>query len=139
MLGWLRGSRERDDRHLVKGAALAPPEVDPIDELARIVGEAQGRDATDERRFEHQAKEHQTARARLRGDQVSAALALHQPQDHVAVALGPRCPARQAGRDKAVERDQDPRRTRYLTQPDVFCGLPSASESMRERTCPRGP
>ena len=38
MLGWLRGSRERDDRHLVKGAAQIPPEVDPIDELSRRLG-----------------------------------------------------------------------------------------------------
>ena len=39
MLGWLRGLRERDDPHLVKGAALAPPEVDPIEELARLLSD----------------------------------------------------------------------------------------------------
>jgi hypothetical protein len=28
MWGWLHGSRERDDRHLVKGAAQSPLEID---------------------------------------------------------------------------------------------------------------
>ena len=41
--------RERDDRHLVKPAPLA--DVDPLDELIRIVNEAQARDAEDERRL----------------------------------------------------------------------------------------
>jgi hypothetical protein len=52
MLRWLRRWRERDDRHLVKRSA---PEldVDPIEELARLVGEAQERDADDERRLYH--------------------------------------------------------------------------------------
>jgi hypothetical protein len=44
----LRRSRERDDRHLVK--ARAPSPVDPIDELIRIVNEAQERHG-DERRL----------------------------------------------------------------------------------------
>jgi hypothetical protein len=48
---WLRRWRERDDRHLIKSATPLP-EIDPIEELARIVGEAQERDAEDERRFE---------------------------------------------------------------------------------------
>jgi hypothetical protein len=43
---WLRRWRERDDRHLFKA-----PEVDPVDELIRMVGEAQERDAEDERRL----------------------------------------------------------------------------------------
>ena len=50
---WLRRWRERDDRHLIKATAPSPlPEIDPIEELARIVGEAQERDAEEERRFE---------------------------------------------------------------------------------------
>lgn len=50
---WLRRRRERDDRHLFKAAAPTPlPEIDPIEELARIVGDAQERDANDERRFD---------------------------------------------------------------------------------------
>jgi hypothetical protein len=49
MLRWLRRWRERDDRHLVKPAAPLP--VDPIDELVRVVSEAQERDAEDERRL----------------------------------------------------------------------------------------
>jgi hypothetical protein len=53
---WLRRWRERDDRHLFKATPPAPlPEIDPIEELARIVGEAQERDAEDERRFEDSA------------------------------------------------------------------------------------
>ena len=46
ILRWLRGWRERDDLHLFKA-----PDVDPIDELGRMVGEAQERDAEDERRL----------------------------------------------------------------------------------------
>jgi hypothetical protein len=49
---WLRRWRERDDRHLIKGATPLP-EIDPIEELARIVGEAQKRDAEDEARLDH--------------------------------------------------------------------------------------
>ncbi len=45
----LRRSRERDDRHLFKARASSP--VDPLDELVRIVNEAQERDAGDERRL----------------------------------------------------------------------------------------
>ena len=45
----LRRSRERDDRHLFK--ARAPSPVDPLDELIRMVDEAQERDAEDERRL----------------------------------------------------------------------------------------
>jgi hypothetical protein len=52
---WLRRWGERDDRHLIKGATPLP-EIDPIEELARIVGEAQERDADDERRFERLAR-----------------------------------------------------------------------------------
>jgi hypothetical protein len=53
---WLRRWRERDDRHLIKATSPSPlPEIDPIEELARIVGEAQERDAEDERRFEDSA------------------------------------------------------------------------------------
>jgi hypothetical protein len=52
MLRWLRRWRERDDRHLVKQAEPLP-DLDPIEELARIVGEAQERDADDERRLYH--------------------------------------------------------------------------------------
>jgi hypothetical protein len=46
---WLRRWRQRDDLHLMKRAAALP--VDPIEELRRIVGEAQERDAEDERRL----------------------------------------------------------------------------------------
>jgi hypothetical protein len=52
VIRWLRRWRERDDLHLVKPAAPLP-DVDPIEELARIVGEAQERDTEDERRFDH--------------------------------------------------------------------------------------
>jgi hypothetical protein len=51
VIRWLRRWRERDDRHPVKPAHHLP-EIDPIEELARLVGEAQTRDAEDERRFE---------------------------------------------------------------------------------------
>jgi hypothetical protein len=52
MMRWLRRWRERDDRRLFKRAA-PDPDVDPIEELARIFGEAQERDADDERRLDH--------------------------------------------------------------------------------------
>jgi hypothetical protein len=55
MIRWLRRWRERDDRHLIKGATPLP-EIDPIEELARIVEEAQRRDAEDERHFERLAR-----------------------------------------------------------------------------------
>ena len=50
MMRWLRRWRERDDRHLIKSATPLP-DIDPIEELARIVGDAQERDAMDEGRF----------------------------------------------------------------------------------------
>jgi hypothetical protein len=56
---WLRRWRERDDRHLIKGATPLP-EIDPIDELARVVGEAQERDAEDEGRFERLSRPSRT-------------------------------------------------------------------------------
>jgi hypothetical protein len=43
---WRRRWRERDDLHLFEA-----PDVDPVDELIRMVGEAQERDAGDERRL----------------------------------------------------------------------------------------
>jgi hypothetical protein len=47
VLRWLRRWRERDDQHLVK--PLDPPVViDPLEELIRVVNEAQERDAEDE-------------------------------------------------------------------------------------------
>jgi hypothetical protein len=55
MLQWLRWRGARDDQHLVKGAA-PPLDIDPIEELARLVGEAQERDAEDERRFDNLAR-----------------------------------------------------------------------------------
>jgi hypothetical protein len=39
LLRWLRRWRQRDDQHLFEAAAPLP--VDPIDELSRIVNEAQ--------------------------------------------------------------------------------------------------
>jgi hypothetical protein len=51
MMRWLRRWRERDDQHLFK-ASTPLPDIDPIEELARIVGDAQERDNEDERRFE---------------------------------------------------------------------------------------
>ena len=48
---WLRRWRERDDRSLVKRSA-PEQDLDPIEELARVVGEAQERDAEDERRLD---------------------------------------------------------------------------------------
>jgi hypothetical protein len=58
---WLRRWRERDDRHLFK-AATPLPEIDPVEELARIVGEAQESDAEDERRFDRLARESSSRR-----------------------------------------------------------------------------
>jgi hypothetical protein len=55
MMRWLRRWRERDDQHLFK-ASTPSPEIDPIDEFARIVGDAQERDADDERRFDDLAQ-----------------------------------------------------------------------------------
>jgi len=53
MLRWLRRWRERaDDRRPVKPTAPSP-DIDPIDELIRVVSEAQDRDAEDERRLDH--------------------------------------------------------------------------------------
>jgi hypothetical protein len=47
---WLRRWRERDDGHLVKPVdPLA--DVDSLEELIRVVNEAQERDAEDERRL----------------------------------------------------------------------------------------
>ena len=45
----LRRRRERDDGHLVKPTPLA--DIDPLEELIRVVNEAQERDAEDERRL----------------------------------------------------------------------------------------
>jgi hypothetical protein len=47
MLSWLRWRREKDDHSLVKPVAQSP-DVDPIEELVRIIGEAQDSDAADE-------------------------------------------------------------------------------------------
>ena len=52
MLRWLRRRWERDDRRLVKPVAQSP-DVDPIEELVRIIGEAQDSDAADEARLDH--------------------------------------------------------------------------------------
>ena len=49
---WLRRWRERDDRHLIKSTASPLPDIDPIEELGRLISEAQERDAEDEGRFE---------------------------------------------------------------------------------------
>jgi hypothetical protein len=46
LLRWL----QRDDQHLVKRDA-SPETADPIDQLRRLVNEAQERDAADERRL----------------------------------------------------------------------------------------
>jgi hypothetical protein len=49
---WLRRWRERDDGHLVTpDGPLA--DVDPLEELIRVVKEAQERDAEDELRLYH--------------------------------------------------------------------------------------
>jgi hypothetical protein len=48
---WLRRSRERDDRHLFK-APTPLPDIDPIEELDRLISEAQECDAEAEGRFE---------------------------------------------------------------------------------------
>ena len=44
--------RERDDGHLVKPAGPLA-DLDPLEELIRVVNEAQERDAEDERRLHH--------------------------------------------------------------------------------------
>jgi hypothetical protein len=49
VLRWLRRCCERDDQHHFKAAIASP--VDPIEELIRVVNEAQERDAEDERRL----------------------------------------------------------------------------------------
>jgi hypothetical protein len=49
VLQWLRRWRERDDRHLARPRSLE--HVDPLEELIRVVNEAQDRDAGDERRL----------------------------------------------------------------------------------------
>ena len=49
MLRWLRRWWERDDQQLVKSGSLE--RVDPLEELIRVVNEAQERDAPDERRL----------------------------------------------------------------------------------------
>jgi len=50
LLRWLRQSRERDDAHLVKPAGPSA-DIELLGELIRVVNEAQGRDAEDERRL----------------------------------------------------------------------------------------
>jgi hypothetical protein len=52
MRRWLRRWRDRDDRQLNKSAAPVPDGVDPIEELDRLISEAQERDAKGEGRFE---------------------------------------------------------------------------------------
>jgi hypothetical protein len=49
VLRWLRRWWERDDQQLVKSGSLE--HVDPLEELIRVVNEAQERDAQDERRL----------------------------------------------------------------------------------------
>ncbi len=51
MMRWLRRWRERDDLHLIKSATPLP-DIDPIEELDRLISEAQERDAENEGRFE---------------------------------------------------------------------------------------
>jgi hypothetical protein len=51
MLRWFRRWRERDDLRLVKRTEPVP-NLDPIEELARMVSDAQERDADDERRLD---------------------------------------------------------------------------------------
>src|SRR3984957_8600617 len=48
----LRPQRERDDGHLVKSIGSSA-DFDPVEELIRVVSEAQERDAEDERRLYH--------------------------------------------------------------------------------------
>jgi hypothetical protein len=48
----LRSRRERDDGHLVKPTGSSA-DLDPVEELIRVVSEAQGRDAEDELRLYH--------------------------------------------------------------------------------------
>jgi hypothetical protein len=52
VLQWLRGWRERDDQRLAKRVDPVA-DIDPLEELIRIVNEAQERDAEDERRVYH--------------------------------------------------------------------------------------
>jgi hypothetical protein len=59
MMRWLRLWRTRDDRHLVKPAAPLLDDFDPIEELDRLISEAQERDAEDERHFEQLARQSQ--------------------------------------------------------------------------------
>jgi hypothetical protein len=52
VLRWRRCWRERDDQHLVE--PLDPPVViDPLEELIRVLNEAQERDAAFEHRLYH--------------------------------------------------------------------------------------
>jgi hypothetical protein len=57
MWAWWRRRAQRDDRRKV--SLVSPlPEIDPIEELARILGEAQEQDAEEERRFDSLARLH---------------------------------------------------------------------------------
>jgi hypothetical protein len=56
MWAWWRRRAQRDDRRKV-GLVSPLPEIDPIEELARILGEAQEQDAEQERRYESFARE----------------------------------------------------------------------------------
>jgi hypothetical protein len=50
LLRWIHRWREREDQRLVKQAGPVP-DVDPIEELMRVVNDAQERDAEDERQL----------------------------------------------------------------------------------------
>jgi hypothetical protein len=65
MIRWIRRWRERDDRHLIK-LQNPLPEVDPIEELARIIGDAQEQDAEDEGRFNNMAQSNRRTYRRRR-------------------------------------------------------------------------
>jgi hypothetical protein len=65
MIRWFRRWRERDDRHLIKSQNPLP-EVDPIEELARIIGDAQEQDAEDEGRFNNMTQSNRRTYRRRR-------------------------------------------------------------------------
>ena len=86
MRGWLHGSRERDDRHLVKGAAPSPLEVDAIGELGRVLGAGR---ATAPSRAAYTPATSPRGRPAPRGStRAGSAAAFRKRQDRVAVVTG---------------------------------------------------
>jgi hypothetical protein len=87
MWGWLHGSRERDDRHLVKGAAQSPLEIDARSgELGRLLGAGR---ATAPSRAAYTPAASARGRPAPRGSaRAGSAATFRKRQDRVAVVTG---------------------------------------------------